>query len=208
MFAIKKIKRNQDSLEIFVKISAISGFTVLMLTDDIGVAVLTSILTFLFAKAWETYRIYSIKSMLQKSNISDIDMMNGVEFENFLAQLFASRGYKVELTATSGDNGADLILNRGKKRIVVQVKRYSKPVGVKAIQEVNSSIKVYKANEAWVVTNNEYTRAAIALAKVNDVHLIGRNQLIKLIAQANSIHKPKIFANFWKFNFQDKIRKI
>lgn len=198
VFAIKKIKNNQNSLEILVKLSAISGITVLMLTDDIGLAVLTSILTFLFAKAWKIYRTYSINSMIQKSNISDIDMMNGVEFENFLAQLFASRGYKVELTAMSGDNGADLILNRGKRRIVVQVKRYSKPVGLKAIQEVNSSIKVYKANEAWVVTNNEYTRAAIALAKVNDVHLIGRNQLIKLITQANSIHQPKLFANFWE----------
>ena len=69
VLAIKKMKKSKNSLEILVKLSAISGITVLMLTDDIGFAVLTSILTFLFAKAWKIFRTYSINSILQKSNI-------------------------------------------------------------------------------------------------------------------------------------------
>ena len=36
------------------------------------------------------------------------------------------------------------------------------------------------ANEAWVVTNNNYTNAAISLAKSTNVKLINRDELIEL----------------------------
>ena len=41
----------------------------------------------------------------------------------------------------SGDYGADLVLDNKKGRTVVQAKRYSKPVGVKAVQEVGVTIE-------------------------------------------------------------------
>jgi restriction system protein len=57
-------------------------------------------------------------------------------------------GYEVIKTKASGDFGADLILRANDKVIVVQAKRYSKKVGVKAVQEVYASLTLYKANEA------------------------------------------------------------
>ncbi|MCY0900224.1 MAG: restriction endonuclease [Firmicutes bacterium] len=62
--------------------------------------------------------------------------MSGVAFERRLAVLFQDRGYYVETTPTTGDYGADLILTNGSERIIVQAKRYSQTVGVKAVQEV------------------------------------------------------------------------
>ncbi|WP_228547442.1 restriction endonuclease [Filobacillus milosensis] len=57
------------------------------------------------------------------------------------------------------------MLTKETKKIIVQAKRYKSRVGIKAVQEAVSAIAYYKASEGWVVTNNEFTEAAINLAK-------------------------------------------
>ena len=56
-------------------------------------------------------------------------------------------------------------------KIVVQCKHYSKPVGVRAIQEVNAARKYYNASRAAVATNSTFTKQARALAKRCGVEL-------------------------------------
>lgn len=107
--------------------------------------------------------------------------MPGKQFEEYLADLFQRRGYKVRLTRETGDFGADLILEKDGERTVVQAKRYNKSVGIKAVQEAFSAIPHYKAESAWVVSNSEFTKAAIELATSNNVKLIGRDDLISLV---------------------------
>lgn len=129
------------------------------------------------------------KNIYYKKNVSfrKIDLMSGPEFEHYLGELFAKDGYKTEVTKTSGDFGADLVLYKDEKRIVVQAKRYHNAVGLSAVQEIVTSKRMYKADEAWVVTNNErFTNAAIRLAKQNDVKLIARDQLKKIIQRLNA----------------------
>lgn len=58
-------------------------------------------------------------------------------------------------------------------------------MGIRAIQEVSSSKKYYKVNSTAVVTTNYFTEAAIKLAKINDVTLIDRDVLVKLISTRN-----------------------
>ena len=118
---------------------------------------------------------------LKRSGIQDIDQMDGIQFEHYLGQLFRSQGYHVEVTRASGDFGADLVLKKEGKKIVVQAKRYSKNVGLKAVQEAQASIAYYKANEAWVISNRDYTEEAKALAKSNGVRLINRSELINMM---------------------------
>jgi len=118
--------------------------------------------------------------------------MEGTVFEQYLRELYLKKGYKVTLTSASGDYGADLILEKDNKKIVVQAKRYSKPVGIKAVQEVHSALTYYKAKEAWVVTNNDFTPAAVKLAHSNNVKLINRQQLIELSLSLKNVSKqPK-----------------
>ena len=107
--------------------------------------------------------------------------MSGEEFEQYLALLFKKRGFKVSITKASGDYGADLILEDRDDIIAVQAKRYSSTVGVKAVQEVIGAMRMYKATEAWVVTNSYFTRQAEKLAEANEVYLIDRDELIEMI---------------------------
>ena len=66
---------------------------------------------------------------------------------------------------TASDFGAD-ITARGFlfTKIVVQCKHYRKPVGVKAVQEVNAARQYYGASRAAVATNNTFTKQAKELA--------------------------------------------
>lgn len=106
---------------------------------------------------------------------------NGIQFEQYLKYLFEKLGYVVETTKTTGDQGADLILNKNNIKTVVQAKFYSNPVGNKAVQEVVSAIKFYKADNGMVVTNNYYTKSAKELAEANEIELWDKDILDEII---------------------------
>src|SRR5436305_1624803 len=121
-----------------------------------------------------------------ESGIAEIDIMDGITFERYLEVLFCSLGYSVERTQASGDFGADLIIKREGVSTVVQAKRYSKNVGLKAVQEVVGSKRMYFCTGAMVVTNRDYTKQAIELAKTNSVELWNRENLIKAILSSKN----------------------
>lgn len=156
------------------------GWYLLETLQGIGMGIGVYVMVWLLFKMWRKSRS---SSRLQKANISEVDKMSGEDFERFLGELFKGRGFKVSYTAVSGDYGADLILKDGRDVIAVQAKRYSSSVGVKAVQEIIGAIKMYKATEAWVVTNSTFTKQAIKLADINDVYLIDRQELIDMILE-------------------------
>jgi len=135
------------------------------------------------------------KVLLMQSNISDIDIMEGYEFENYLATLFFYEGFSVDVTPKSKDFGADIILTDGAGKIVVQAKRYSKSLGIKCVQEVVSAIKHYKATNGVVITNSHFTEAAETLAKDNNIRLIDREELIEMFTAVKRKLKIKIKEN-------------
>lgn len=144
------------------------------------ISILAFITLIIFWKINKKIRRYR---KLKRTRIGEIDTMSGEEFEHFLGAFFKRRGYKVRYTASSGDYGADLILKDGREKIVVQAKRYSSTVGVKAVQEIIGAVRMYDATEAWVVTNNYFTKQAVNLAEMNDVYLIDRDQLVELLSE-------------------------
>lgn len=114
-----------------------------------------------------------------------VDAMNGYDFEKFLAEIFQTAGYDVEGTKLSGDQGADLFVTRFGKKIVIQAKNYSGSVGNAAVQEAISAKNFYLCDEAMVVTNSYFTKAAIELATATSVRLLGRFELQKLLDEYN-----------------------
>lgn len=136
------------------------------------------------------------KERLRKSGIDIIDKMDGIHFEHYLKELFLTQGYKVNVTKAAGDYGADLILKNDKDKILVQAKRYSKNVGIKAVQEIAGAKTYYEGTEAWVVTNSYFTKAAKELASKLGVKLIDREELITIILKMNpsaiSIHNTPV----------------
>ena len=116
-------------------------------------------------------------------HVDELKKLSGTEFEDYLAEVFKSQGYQVEMTPSTGDYGADLILDKDQQRIAVQAKCYTGSVGVSAVQEALSGMAYYRCHSAWVVTTGNYTTNAVELAKQSKVRLFGRNELGKLILQ-------------------------
>ena len=121
-------------------------------------------------------------NLLDYSNIT-----NGYDFEAFVANVYKMLGYNVEgVTSKSGDQGADVIIEKDNIKYAIQVKYYNNPVGNKAIQEVVAAKSFYKTDKAMVVTNSTFTPQAITLANVNDVLLVDGNKLDELIKEVKN----------------------
>ncbi|MCE4051859.1 restriction endonuclease [Bacillus sp. Au-Bac7] len=110
-----------------------------------------------------------------------IDIMTGTEFEQFLKEVFQEKGYDVESTKASGDQGVDLILRKSGRKIAVQAKRYKNKISNSAVQEISTGKIFYDCNEAYVVTNSYFTQPAINLANKVNVKLVDRRELVRLI---------------------------
>ena len=103
---------------------------------------------------------------------ANIEKMSGKQFEMFVRDRLIDRGYKsVETTPDSGDMGADLVIRQNGRMIVIQCKRLCTAVGVSAVQEIHAAKTFYGADEAWVITNLSFTRAARKLATSAGVRL-------------------------------------
>lgn len=122
---------------------------------------------------------------LARSGIREIDRLSGAVFEEYLELLFRRLGYRVQRTRAAGDYGGDLVITgKDGARTVVQAKRYSKAVGVRAVQEVVAAMRAYECERAMVVTNSRFTKQASHLAATNDVELWDRDELVRRLMAA------------------------
>lgn len=132
----------------------------------------------------------NIKARIPKVSASDmveVDRLDGVSFENFVAGLLAGAGYDgVETTKASGDYGVDIVAARGGEKYVFQCKCYASNLGVKPVQEIYSGAGMYHADVAVVVTNAHFTQNAITLADELGVLLWDREKLMDMIGHAKS----------------------
>jgi len=123
---------------------------------------------------------------LMRAGMPEIDRMTGRDFEEKIALLLESKGYRVHLTPYAGDWGADLVVSRDGRRSVVQLKRWNRSINPKAVQEVVASKAKYGCEHAMIISNREFTRAAGELARVNQVELWGRQRLARELIQRQS----------------------
>jgi len=114
-------------------------------------------------------------------DLNKIDKFSGEDFEKLIAQLFKKMGYAVMQTTQSHDFGCDVLLEMDGEKTAIQTKRQKDVVNNTSIQEVVASLKFYNAKHGIVVTNNFFTKNAIELANTNNIRLINRNDLSRLL---------------------------
>lgn len=117
--------------------------------------------------------VYIGKCMIDAIRQEPVDKMSGYDYEKLVAKKLLKDGFKrADVTPKSGDYGADIIaVDRKRKKVAVQCKKYSKTVGVKSVQEVLAAMQYYKCDYAMVTTNSTFTAAAKEMAKSTGVIL-------------------------------------
>ena len=76
--------------------------------------------------------------------------------------------------------GVDIIAKIEDKICCIQCKRYSNPVGNKAVQEIYAGTKFYSGTDSIVVSNAGFTKQAEELARSLRVFLISDSKLAEL----------------------------
>lgn len=126
-----------------------------------------------------------------------IDQLSGIEFEQLIKTLLMKQGYHhVHETKQSGDYGIDLIAYKNHLTYGFQCKRYQRNIGVDAIQQAKAGQFYYHLDQSIVITNSYFTTSAYSLAYANDIKLIDRTQLFKMMKKAKLFSSRIPFYNY------------
>ncbi len=106
--------------------------------------------------------------------------MSPAEFEHYCAAVLREAKWTARVTQASGDQGVDIVADKRGMRIVIQCKKYSKPVGNRAVQEIVAAIAHEGAQRGVVVATSDYTPAAEKLAASNQVLLLHHADLRRI----------------------------
>ena len=124
----------------------------------------------------------------RKKRPSDIDLMEGHDFEYYCAELLRHRGFQeVEVTKGSGDYGIDILAEKEGVTYAIQCKRYTVPVGVKAVQEAYAGRDYYDRMVGAVLTNQYFTQPAVEAAKKLKILLWDRGYLESMIEEQETV---------------------
>ena len=114
--------------------------------------------------------------------------MDPIAYESMCADILGQNGWDAVITNTSGDQGADIFAKKDGVSVVLQCKKYSSPVGNKAVQEAHAGKGFMDATAAAVVTNSSYTTSAKQLAVSLSVLLLHHDELGELSYKLQSLN--------------------
>ncbi len=112
--------------------------------------------------------------------LTNVDLVDATEFEIACANTLRDSGWGATITGRSGDQGCDVMAQKGGFTVVVQCKRYTAPVGNDAVQEAYAAKAHYSAFAACVVSNATFTQSARHLATTTGVLLLHPADLARL----------------------------
>lgn len=127
-----------------------------------------------------------VRRILVNRSLSQVDGMDGIEFEGYIADVLKQQGYTNIRFTEKYDYGVDIIATKNGVRWGIQVKRYSGLVKADAVRQVVTGLRVYGCDREMVITNSTFSRVAQRLAASNHCILVDR-------ASLNSLNKrPKL----------------
>lgn len=125
---------------------------------------------------------------MNENTMLKIESMSGRKFVSW-AQLALKSIYKTDVELKSDDSyGLYLLMKQAKKHgnVIIGVKRHQEKISSSVIKNLKLIQEKEKADEAWLITNNEFTRVSISLAANTNVKLIGKTELESLVNKYNT----------------------
>jgi hypothetical protein len=132
----------------------------------------------------------------RRSGMAAVDVMSGPKFVVLLQHFFADYGYRVARMGSRADLGADLIIDSGHGRTVVQVRGGTGVVRDDAVQRAVVAKNRYSARWALLVTSSNFSERAVSLASASGVALWNRDVLA---AELSGMRQPAIQSGIERF---------
>jgi restriction system protein len=115
--------------------------------------------------------------------VDDLYDLSPKAFEHYVASLFQRRGYRVNVSGRSGDEGVDLeIIQPNGKRAIAQCKRYRNTIGPEIVRELFGTLIHERVHHAFLVTTAPISEGAREWARRKPITLIDGETLVRLVA--------------------------
>ena len=106
--------------------------------------------------------------------------LSGAQFEKELGGLFKRKGWDVQWTPTSGDQGVDLIMRKNDKTTVVQCKSHKYPVGPAVVRELFGSMIHFEADNAILACTGGFTPGVLEFVEGKPIILVAAEDLARM----------------------------
>ncbi|MBI3817152.1 MAG: restriction endonuclease [Planctomycetes bacterium] len=127
------------------------------------------------------------EATIRALTISNVDNMNGTQFEHYVARLLKNEGFTgIIVTPHSNDKGVDLTACKDEIRYSIQAKRHAKSVSRAAVSDAVAGKDYYHCNAAMVVTNNYLSPNAREFALAVNCRIVDRDTLVEWIKRYQS----------------------
>ena len=125
----------------------------------------------------ERHLIYKRQKGISKKNVFHTSFEKGISFELECSEILEKNGWQTQLTAKTGDQGADIIAAKGKLKLVIQCKNYESAAGNDSVQQVIAAMSFFDANIAAVISKSGFTKSATQLAEKTGVMMLSLEDL-------------------------------
>ncbi len=136
-----------------------------------------------------------------KKELTYYKTMDPFKFEEEVAKMYESKGYQVELTSKTNDEGKDIILRRNQEVEYVECKRYNEnsKVSRPVIQKLYGVMMADGVNKGKIVTTSGFTKEAIEFSKKmgETIELIDGQALLSLLnTNKNFVELPETYYQY------------
>jgi len=99
------------------------------------------------------------------------------EFEQYVSELFRTKGFTTTITGRSGDGGVDIRAAKGDNKVIIQCKRYRGVVGVPEMREFASVVQRAGVKVGYFVTTSHFSHEAEDWALMERIELVDQDRL-------------------------------
>jgi restriction system protein len=141
-------------------------------------------------RMWQSQRR---RSRATGMSVEDLLELPPSEFEEMVAELYRLFGHSAKVTGRSGDHGVDVVVKSKKsgRKVIVQCKRWRKPVGEKIIREFYGTMHHEKAAQGAIFALSGFSKNAKAWAEGKPISLYSGEDFIKLWERGMRIQTKK-----------------
>ena len=135
------------------------------------------------------------------------------DFGNFIRYLFELDGYAVQPSVTSKDLGNHVLAKKDDSSLVIIpiLGKNEEPLDPETIRKAIRARELYKADQAWVITNGSFSPEARSFADHSDIELWDWNTLYEGICQLffeGKSHLEYTPAPLWKAENADEVSDL
>ncbi len=123
----------------------------------------------------------------QTNRQPNIDKMNGHEFEALVEELVKRMGFSADERKLTADGGIDILAHSNEPffegKYIIQCKRYSQKIPESPVRDLYGVVHSSNANKGILITNSNFTKAALDFAKDKQIELIDGTKLRCLLTK-------------------------